>query len=239
MIQQHKYAYQIMVMAILCVLMAGSALENIKFVQSVTESKNPYHLSQLQQSHLLSFYSNISKKQNTTLIQIPHTDFIKMSARTTPTTITFDEENIRHPAGTVFIDDDDKEHAQDWTSVTAPKDTWAARERRRSSVWSRIDENNPHTSKVPDSKTAAPRRGSILSVWAPGKDSKGRSILKHDDSDEDEEVIMVEEVPVVEKQGRRSTSGGQERRGSILSLWSKGVDEKGRAIVLHDDEEWK
>jgi len=30
-----------------------------------------------------------------------------------------------------------------------------------------------------------------------------------------------------------------DRRGSILSLWSKGTDENGRAVILHDDEEWK
>jgi hypothetical protein len=62
--------------------------------------------------------------------------------------------------------------------------------------------------------------------------------LHHDDHDVggEEEVVkkeVVEEEEVDESQGRT------DRRGSILSLWKTGKDKNGRAVMVHDDEEWK
>lgn len=102
--------------------------------------------------------------------------------------------------------------------------------------------------------TGGPRRGSILSVWKPGKDKDGRDILVHDDHDaDDDEAIDDREDVVVVKPGDEVTvkatvlegmgleerrKSGTDRRGSILSLWSNGTDDKGRHIMVHDDEEW-
>lgn len=138
--------------------------------------------------------------------------------------------------------------------TTDPKDSWANRERRRSSVWSKVDDVDVTSYNAKRlSATGAPRRGSILSVWSAGKDKKGRDVLAHDDhegSDEDESAIAREESEKAESvngdpdllkmmnRERRGT-GGSDRRGSILSLWSQGKDEKGRPIMMHDDEEWK
>lgn len=35
--------------------------------------------------------------------------------------------------------DEDKEHKQDWTITTDEKDSWAHKERRRSSVWGKLE----------------------------------------------------------------------------------------------------
>lgn len=86
------------------------------------------------------------------------------------------------------------------------------------------------------------RRGSVLSIWRAGKDKDGRSILIHDGdthetSSSEEEVVEKEEdlSPKLSPRERRLS----DRRGSILSLWSNGKDEKGRDVIAHDDEEWK
>jgi hypothetical protein len=131
-------------------------------------------------------------------------------------------------------DPDHPVHKQDWTVTTKPEETRANKEIRRASIWSKIDENNPHVPR----ETPTERRGSILSVWRAGKDKHGRPILAHDgethESSSDEE--KVEELsPKLSPRERRLS----ERRGSILSLWSNGKDEKGRDVIQHDDEEWK
>ncbi len=84
------------------------------------------------------------------------------------------------------------------------------------------------------------RRGSILSVWRSGKDDKGRDILVHDDNDLEgegkEEVVTLEQVATGDS-GKEEGKG--ERKGSILSMWGPGVDEEGKAVITHDDEEWE
>ncbi|CZR62811.1 uncharacterized protein PAC_12708 [Phialocephala subalpina] len=186
-----------------------------------------------------------------------------MAAARSPTSpsITFQEPAlVRVPTGSSGLtpeEEDEKNHAQDWTQTTDPKDSWANRERRRSSVWSKIDDVDVTSYNAKRlSATGAPRRGSILSVWSAGKDKKGRDVLAHDDhegSDEDESAIAREDSEKAEsingdpalladmqRRERRGTGGsGSDRRGSILSLWSQGKDEKGRPIMFHDDEEWK
>jgi len=156
------------------------------------------------------------------------------------TSITFDEsalQRIPTTASTSSTTSDPNSHKQDWSIITPEKETWAYRERRRSSVWSKVD--MPSSPK----KTATERRGSILSVWSSGKDKDGRDVLLHDDFDDEGHEIGSGKVEVEEAGERRgSTSSekrGADRRGSILSLWSKGTDENGRPVILHDDEEWK
>lgn len=135
--------------------------------------------------------------------------------------------------------DSDEEHPQDWTVETKEGDTWAARELRRKSIWAKTDHNTPLADAPKEG-----RHGSILSLWSPGKDSDGNSILKHND---DESAIDDHPSPGLgsDKGGlsipgsRRGTDHTQERRPSILGLWKSGKDKNGNAIMLHDDEEWK
>lgn len=106
-------------------------------------------------------------------------------------------------------------------------------------MWSNQDENNPHFVQ----ETPTERRGSVLSIWKAGKDKNGRSILSQDGgskADFNEEVIERDASPEalspkLSPRERRLS----DRRGSILSIWSNGKDEKGRDIMAHDDEEWK
>jgi hypothetical protein len=77
-----------------------------------------------------------------------------------------------------------------------------------------------------------------LSLWSSGKDKDGKHILHHDD---DDDVVVVEDGRVTEK-GETSptlspTSPRDTRRGSILSMWTPGKDEKGRSIIHHVDDE--
>ncbi|CAL3971120.1 unnamed protein product [Diplocarpon coronariae] len=117
-------------------------------------------------------------------------------------------------------------------------------------MWSRAE--MPELAPDPKSKAGSRRRGSVLSVWRGGKDSRGRDVLVHDGSsgddevgspDADEEAVRSEDgkAEAVGEPGRRGSksSRGRDRRGSILSLWSNGKDAKGRDVVIHDDEEWK
>jgi len=132
--------------------------------------------------------------------------------------------------GSLTAIDEDREHKQDWTTTTDEKDSWANRERRRSSVWAKMELVPASTSPK---SSSAPRRGSILSMWQGGKDKNGKDILAHDDHDiSDEEESVGSPVTEPEKQVR-------ERRGSILSIWKKGKDEHGNDAIVHDDEEWK
>src|SRR6187402_916974 len=62
------------------------------------------------------------------------------------------------------------EHYQDWSTVTAEKDSWANRERRRSSLFHKID-------SYPGPST--------LSLWSGGKDKKGKDVLYSGDGDVD------------------------------------------------------
>ncbi len=93
---------------------------------------------------------------------------------------------------------EDPEHKQDWTLTTDEKDSWANRERRRSSVWGKLelvpDTHKASTSPKQKSFVAAgqqPRRGSILSMWQGGKDKNGKDILAHDDHDASDEEESV------------------------------------------------
>jgi hypothetical protein len=89
---------------------------------------------------------------------------------------------------------DEREHRQDWTRTTDPKDTWAERERRRSSVWTKLE---PVTSIGPKNRTSIistspkkERSGSILSLWTHGVDKSGKHVIhsgfEHDEEDEEE-----------------------------------------------------
>jgi hypothetical protein len=78
------------------------------------------------------------------------------------------------------------------------------------------------------------RHGSILSIWTQGKDKDGKTVI-HSGEEHDGEI-----APPVEKP--ESPMRGQERRGSILSMWQtedKGRDtqEKPAPVVLKAHEE--
>jgi hypothetical protein len=128
--------------------------------------------------------------------------------------------------------------------VTDEKDSWANRERRRSSIFGKIEQvpasHNVHlVSTSPKQKNfvtagGQPRRGSILSMWQGGKDKNGKDILMHDDHDASEE-----EEESVGSPREEDKPAERERRGSILSMWQKGKDAHGNPTIVHDDEEWK
>ena len=133
----------------------------------------------------------------------------------------------------VFIDDDPTE---DWTRTTAEKDSWAHRERRRSSVWHKID-SYPST-KPPESssptRSRSERRGSILSLFKHGKDKNGRDVLHSGDADDWSRenaaaaaaaAAAQVETPQPDKEMPR------DRRGSILSMWTWGKDKAGRDVI--------
>jgi hypothetical protein len=42
-------------------------------------------------------------------------------------------------SGSLSAIDEDREHKQDWTVTTDEKDSWANKERRRSSVWGKLE----------------------------------------------------------------------------------------------------
>jgi len=136
--------------------------------------------------------------------------------------------------------EEDPDHKQDWTITTDEKDSWANRERRRSSVWNKIsDISTSPTKSVPSDRD---RRGSILSLWKGGKDKDGKDILHHNDEIDDDEAIASdngEELTKTTSQDKRLSASLTERRGSILSMWKPGKDEHGRDSINHDDEEWK
>ncbi|KAH8752733.1 hypothetical protein F5882DRAFT_385815 [Hyaloscypha sp. PMI_1271] len=142
-------------------------------------------------------------------------------------------------SGSLSAIDEDREHKQDWTVTTDEKDSWANKERRRSSVWGKLELVPSATSpKKKNFMTAGgqPRRGSILSMWEGGKDKDGRDILAHDDHSDEEEESVGSPMSNEEEQGKASLE--RERRGSILSIWRKGKDEHGNHAIVHDDEEY-
>ncbi|CAG8952993.1 hypothetical protein HYFRA_00003183 [Hymenoscyphus fraxineus] len=136
--------------------------------------------------------------------------------------------------------DSDEEHPQDWSVETKEGDTWAARELRRQSIWAKIDHNSPLAEQPKEG-----RNGSILSLWQPGKDENGADILYHDD----ENAIDDGPLSPISRGSfngglsipgsRRGTGNTQDRRPSILCLWSPGKDADGKPIIMHDDEEWQ
>lgn len=94
------------------------------------------------------------------------------------------------------------------------------------------------------------RRGSVLSMWAPGKDKDGNDVLMHNDDRHDaarpdtveggRSIGSPSLAPISPKHSsRRSSSNhGQERRGSVLSMWKGTKDKHGNDIMGGDDEEW-
>jgi len=160
--------------------------------------------------------------------------------------------NSSIPEDAVFDPNDPSErgHKQNWTKTTADKDTWAHQERRRMSGWSNTD--------VANYKHMEGRRGSVLSMWAPGKDKDGNDVLFHND-DHDKSSSAIDDNRSESGSGRSvngngnglqpgspksnsrraSSNQGQERRGSILSLWKGGKDKHGNDVMGGDDEEWK
>ena len=146
-----------------------------------------------------------------------------------------DAERVNTNGSLVVIDEDEDpnhpEHKQDWSVTTDPKDSWAAKERRRSSIFATAPVVKIATSPTSNSG----RKGSILSIWSSGKDKDGKPILHHDDHEAEGAEEQKQEELLKEQEPEERT----DRRGSILSLWSKGTDENGRAVILHDDEEWK
>ena len=92
------------------------------------------------------------------------------------------------------------------------------------------------------------RRGSVLSMWAPGKDKDGNDVLMHNDDRHDavrpdtveggRSIGSPSLMPVSPKSRRSSSNSGQERRGSVLSLWKGSKYKQGNDIMGGDDEEW-
>jgi len=146
---------------------------------------------------------------------------------------------------------DDRDHKQDWSKSVSDRDTWAHQERRRLSGWSNTD--------VATAKQMAGRRGSVLSMWAPGKDAQGNDVLLHNDehggvdavvdaepSSRNSDILVPSSPPSINGKNsgsldiRRASNNSSDagRRGSILSMWKGSKDKHGNDIIGHDDEEW-
>jgi hypothetical protein len=141
--------------------------------------------------------------------------------------------------------EDDEDHYQDWTKTTDERDSWAARERRRSSVWQKIDAypaahgittiTTTTTKKSPSNSMNEGRRGSILSMWTHGKDKLGHDVLHSGEAhDHDREVDELKpatsnEAPEIKER--------TDRRGSILSMFSHGKDKHGKHVIISGFED--
>ncbi|KAG0650245.1 hypothetical protein D0Z07_2926 [Hyphodiscus hymeniophilus] len=82
------------------------------------------------------------------------------------------------------------------------------------------------------------RRGSILSIWRQGKDREGRTVM-HSGEELDEVIVPLDshgQPIVVEKKEAAPEQVGQEKVGSILSIWSQGKDKDGKTVI-HSGEE--
>jgi len=82
-------------------------------------------------------------------------------------------------------DDSDEEHAQDWSVKVPDEETWAVKERRRSSVWNKVNNYPSAKPKTPTgSFSSKEKAGSILSLWVHGKDKHGNDVLHSGDNTE-------------------------------------------------------
>jgi hypothetical protein len=158
--------------------------------------------------------------------------FLPMPNATLSTDILLGRLSLANFTNEPFLDDDP---AEDWTRTTPEKDSWAHRERRRSSAWHSIDpypsikvrEPSPPQASPPRSSHSPPRsrHGSILSLFTPAKDKNDRDVLFSGDGlPEDWTEAGMDRVP----SNRRSP---QERRGSILSEFKWGKDKEGRDVI--------
>lgn len=86
---------------------------------------------------------------------------------------------------------------------------------------------------ITSSSPPSERHGSILSLWTHGKDKDGKDALHSGEPahkwGNGDEVFDGEEV-IVERRGSKSKV--MDRRGSILSVFEKGKDEKGRDVII-------
>ncbi|ESZ90343.1 hypothetical protein SBOR_9277 [Sclerotinia borealis F-4128] len=108
---------------------------------------------------------------------------------------------------------------QDWTTTTHERDTWATRERRRSTPFANISTTafmgSHHEAKnVQSGSPTQLRKGSILSVWS-------------DPNGDEEHDNTLQRVSSRKSEG----SPREARRGSVLSLFNKRKDENGRDII--------
>jgi len=150
--------------------------------------------------------------------------------------------SISDATNEVFIDDDPTE---DWTRTTSEKDSWAHRERRRSSMWHKI-ESYPSTkpavapSTSPRRSGERTRRGSILSLFKHGKDKDGRDVLHSGEADDwhNSSATAVVAAPAEDEPSSPKDVMPRDRRGSILSMWTWGKDKDGRDVIHsgYDDD---
>lgn len=107
--------------------------------------------------------------------------------------------------------------AQDWKTTTHERDSWATRERRRSTAFGNISNSafmgTHHEAKHGRSGSSSQaRKGSILSMWS-------------DSNDEEPDDLLVR------VSSRKSEGSERERRGSVLSLFYRKKDEQGKDII--------
>ncbi|KAG4441862.1 hypothetical protein IFR05_002663 [Cadophora sp. M221] len=163
---------------------------------------------------------------------------------TSPTSPVFDVNTLpSNTNGTTFSTDDgpelkdDPAHRQDWSKTTAPEESWAIRERRRQSMWSKAE------MPILPKKTGPGRHGSVLSVWVSGKDKDGNDILMHDSGDEAEleealangdlegkKVIVVKEDPSEEVKKLRQELA--EMKAKLARLEPEEVKDDGEFLLV-------
>jgi len=115
--------------------------------------------------------------------------------------------------------------------VTHDEDTWAARERRRSSIWSKVD-GYPAGSHMMRPRTTS---GSSSAGESSGSGTRYKvgSILSLFHGDEE---VIKDDDGVHRRSCKDMGKKVRERKGSILSLFRMGKDERGRNVIHSGDE---
>lgn len=113
-------------------------------------------------------------------------------------------------------------YEQDWNTTTHERDSWATRERRRSTPFANLSNTafigtNHEVKHGRSGSSTRPRKGSVLSIWS---DPNG-------DDEPDDILVRVS--------SRKSEGSPREgRRGSVLSLFSRRKNEDGKDIIHSD-----
>lgn len=164
--------------------------------------------------------------------------------------------NLGRFSTAVTADDDemDEENTfEDWTKTTHEKDTWAARERRRTSKFAKIDSDVALQQYERERSRSGRRASSAIGLFTQGVDSHGNAIILSDDKyeefelpiehDKDGKKLLSPNVTTVFGEERRmslTSQNSDKRRGSILSLWRPGKDKDGKDHLHsgHEGDDW-
>jgi len=140
---------------------------------------------------------------------------------------------------------DDQEHLD---AADVPTPTPGDQKQRRSSSTNKrpVIENYPENShkrttseslEAPAMNPKDARRGSVLSLWTTNSDDHEFEDVKDSDVQSSRSSTASKLDSPISRKARALSSSGQERRGSILSMWTPGKDKDGQDVIDHDDDD--